>query len=122
MTGKDSSINWTGISDGFKIGSPISTVAPSIPLLPKEGCTSNTPAPVSTDITLTSGPTKPSEIAKATKQRIPLPHISPSDPSALNIRILRSAMVDGAATIRPSAPIPLCLSLIFSEISGQSRI
>ena len=39
-------------------------------------------------------------------QRTPLPHISPSDPSALNIRIRTSARSEGMIRIRPSPPTP----------------
>ena len=39
-------------------------------------------------------------------QRIPLPHISPSLPSALKIRIRKSAFLDGRIRMIPSAPAP----------------
>jgi hypothetical protein len=41
-----------------------------------------------------------------------LPHISASDPSALNIRIFASAFREGQIKISPSEPTPKCLSLI----------
>jgi hypothetical protein len=43
--------------------------------------------------------------------RTPLPHISDSEPSALNIRIRASARSDGTIKMRPSDPIPKCRSL-----------
>ena len=44
-------------------------------------------------------------------QRTPLPHISDSDPSALNIRIRASARSAGPIKISPSEPTPKCRSL-----------
>ena len=41
---------------------------------------------------------------------MPLPHIFASLPSALKIRILKSAFSDGEIQIIPSAPAPKCLS------------
>ena len=88
------------------------TLAPIIRLFSKIGKTSKLPAIVSTVITCESPFIKPSSLAKPTRHRIPFPHISPSEPSALNIRIFRSELLDdGQATMRPSAPMPLCLSL-----------
>jgi len=48
-------------------------------------------------------------------QRMPLPHILPSEPSALYILILKSATSDGLITISPSEPIPKCLLLTISD-------
>src|SRR5579871_3367332 len=43
---------------------------------------------------------------------MPLPHISASLPSGLNIRIRKSATLDGSTRINPSAPTPNLRSLI----------
>ena len=45
---------------------------------------------------------------------MPLPHISPSVPSALNMRMRRSARWLGSAMIRPSLPTPKWRSEIFA--------
>ena len=56
-------------------------------------------------------------------QRMPLPHIFPSEPSALKIRICASALSEGEIRIMPSPPIPKCgsLSLIESD-SGSGTV
>ena len=43
-------------------------------------------------------------------QRTPLPHISASLPSALNMRIRTSATSEGRIRISPSPPMPKCRS------------
>src|SRR5262245_46258354 len=43
------------------------------------------------------------------RHRIPFPHISASDPSALKMRILKSPFEDGSKRMIPSAPIPVRL-------------
>ena len=51
----------------------------------------------------------------------PLPHISASDPSALNMRMRTSAMSDGPTMISPSLPIPKCRSLTACDrVTGSS--
>ena len=52
-------------------------------------------------------------------QRTPLPHISPSEPSALNIRIRASARSEGMIRIRPSPPIPKWRSLTGTRQRGR---
>src|ERR1041384_6896368 len=42
---------------------------------------------------------------------MPLPHMDPSEPSALNMIIRKSAFFDGAIRIRPSEPTPVWRSL-----------
>jgi len=59
-------------------------------------------------------------------QRIALPHIFPSLPSALNIRIFASARPLGQMSTIPSPPMPLCLSesrtaKFSGEASGSRR-
>ena len=44
-------------------------------------------------------------------QRVAFPHIIPSEPSALNIRIRKSALSDGIISTIPSAPTPVWRSL-----------
>ena len=43
-------------------------------------------------------------------QRMPLPHIMPSLPSRLNMRIWASALSEGQMRMTPSPPTPLCRS------------
>ena len=43
-------------------------------------------------------------------QRMALPHILPSLPSRLNIRIFASATSEGQISTAPSPPMPLCRS------------
>jgi len=50
-------------------------------------------------------------------QRTPLPHISDSDPSALNMRMRTSAILLGSIRIKPSLPMPLWRS----EIARETR-
>ena len=45
-----------------------------------------------------------------------LPHIRPSEPSALNILILKSAISEGRISTRPSPPTPVCLSLVKIDV------
>ena len=59
-------------------------------------------------------------------QRMAFPHILPSLPSALNIRIFASAVSLGQMSTTPSPPIPKCRSEYFSAVpdgsgSGFSR-
>ena len=46
---------------------------------------------------------------------MPFPHISASEPSALNILILKSATDEGQIRMMPSLPIPVCLSESLTE-------
>src|ERR1039457_2601874 len=48
----------------------------------------------------------------AATQRVPLPEISASEPSAFSSRTRRSASVAGSTHSTPSAPMPLCRSQI----------
>ena len=85
------------------------------------GVTALTPASVSTITGEVRSGTIPFSKANPTRQRIPLPHISPSDPSALNMVIRRSAWSDGSARMIPSPPTPLWRSLMATASAGQSR-
>ena len=49
-------------------------------------------------------------------QRVPLPHIFPSDASALNMRIRKSATLEGQMQISPSEPTDRWRGLTYSEI------
>ena len=52
----------------------------------------------------------PSSYRYLATQRMALPHMAPSLPSALNMRIFASAMSEGQMRIMPSPPTPLCRS------------
>ena len=54
-------------------------------------------------------------------QRMPLPHISDSLPSALNMRMRASARSDGQMRIRPSLPTPKWRSLMTRLRAAASR-
>ena len=110
----------TGISSTANRGSPILTFAHTTVSPSHEGVTSRSPARVSTRTGEVSLGTMPRVSAKPTRQRMPFPHISASDPSALNILMRRSAWSDSSARIRPSAPIPVWRSLSLADIAGQS--
>src|SRR5438132_1499293 len=56
--------------------------------------------------------TRPWSYTYLATQRMPLPHISASLPSALNMRMRASALSDGQMRIKPSEPTPQCRSLI----------
>ena len=54
-------------------------------------------------------------------QRLALPHILASEPSALKMRILKSALFELPMSTRPSLPIPVCGALHSTEsFSGLS--
>ena len=94
----------TGMRSPSRIGSPISTRTP-VSLLPascRRG--TRTPAPVST--VNSASLLSPSAWTTPAKQRMPLPHISASVPSALKMRMRKSACSDGSTRISPSAPMP----------------
>ena len=78
------------------------------------------PAPVSTDISVLS--VSLWSYTYFATQRMPFPHISASEPSALYILILKSALSDGPIVISPSEPIPKCLSLTYIDtLAGSSN-
>ena len=53
--------------------------------------------------------------------RLALPHILASEPSALKMRMLKSALSERPISTRPSLPIPVCGALHFFEsFSGFS--
>jgi hypothetical protein len=52
---------------------------------------------------------------------MPLPHISDSLPSALNMRIRPSAFSEGQIRISPSLPTPKCRSLTARLSAAGSR-
>ena len=72
--------------------------------------TVSTPRPVS----IVTGPAgaRPRATTRWATHRMPLPHISASLPSALNIRIRATARGDGSTRIRPSPPTPRWRSAI----------
>ena len=76
------------------------------------------PAPVSTDISVLS--VSLWSYTYFATQRMPFPHISASEPSALYILILKSALSDGPIVISPSEPIPKCLSLTYIDTLAGS--
>ena len=53
-------------------------------------------------------------------QRTALPHILPSEPSALNIRILKSAISERQISTIPSPPTPVCRSDSRTASAGMS--
>eukprot|EP00171_Calliarthron_tuberculosum_P014932 IDg14932t1 len=67
------------------------------------------PAPVSTRNMPGALPHTPRSAAKRARQRMPLPHISGSDPSELNSRMAKSepSLVGGSMKMTPSAPTPV---------------
>ncbi len=67
----------TGISAGAKIGGPMSTRTKP----PSSIVTTFSPALVITDIVVPE--VSPSALANTARQRIPFPHISPTEPSEL---------------------------------------
>ena len=111
---------FTGISDGAKRGLPMLTRAAFISEPLYRGTTVRTPAIVSMVTSPTDRGTMPRSMAYLAKHRMPLPHISPSEPSALNIRILRSATSESITSIRPSLPTPKWRSLIAWDSWAQS--
>ena len=110
----------TGTSSVATFGAPMSTLARTMTPFSHTGVTTLSPDAVSTTTGDLSQGTIPCSTAKLTRQRTPLPHIWPSEPSALNIVILTSAWADSPARISPSEPIPVCLSLIAAATAGQS--
>ena len=112
-----------GIRAAANMGAPIETVAsctvPSRP--PRIQCTSRTPRRVSTRSGCRSH--RPRSTANFATQRMPFPHIMPSLPSALYIRMRTSASmpgVTGSTMMRPSLPIPTCRSLTQRASAGGS--
>ena len=112
-----------GMRAAAKIGAPIETIAsctvPSCP--PRIQCTSRTPRRVSTRSGCRSH--RPRSTANFATQRMPLPHIIPSLPSALYIRMRTSAAtpgVTGSTMMSPSLPIPTCRSLTQRASAGGS--
>ena len=110
-------------------GRPMLTLPRAItPDASRKSWTSRRPAAVSTRTTsglsreVSSWPfTRPCSTANLPRHRTPLPHISASDPSTLNICMRTSASLRGGRTrIRPSAPTPKCRSLILTASPAGS--
>ena len=84
------------------------------------GVTAISPAPVSTDSAPFGDGTSLRSRTNLAKQRMPLPHISLSEPSAFHILMRMSARSDRAATMRPSEPMPKWRSDTRRDSSDQS--
>ena len=98
---------------------PISTVTWSTFPLHMSSFNSFMPPRVSTVSLLLL--TRPWSYTYFPTHRMALPHMIPSEPSALNIRICTSALSDGQMSTRPSDPMPKCLSLtVIAACSGLS--
>ena len=120
----------TGTSWGLRRGTPMATRAPVTRRPCARGSTVRSPARVSTRRAVSGQGTTSRSRANLAKQRMPLPHISASEPSGLNIRMRRSAFWlgraragccwEGRAKIRPSAPTPKWRSHTCRARSGQS--
>ncbi len=93
---------------GCTTGTPIPTAAPAAAPSRMSRDSSRSPAPVSTARCRLF--VSPLSYTYLPKQRMPLPHMAPSEPSALNIRILKSARWDGHTQMMPSPPTPKCRS------------
>ena len=91
-----------GTSDLLTSGSPISTV-----MRPPPPAILTVLVPASVSISARSPSRTPRSSANRNKARMPLPHISASEPSALKMRILTSPPSEGSMTTTPSAPTPL---------------
>ena len=77
-----------------------------------------TPAPVSTSMTVLS--VMPCSYTYLATQRMPLPHISPAEPSALYISMRKSALSEGQMQMSPSPPTPKCRSETYRARAGRS--
>ena len=110
----------TGTSSGANIGLPIDTRAATTIPSSLIGTISLIPARVSTCSFPSVLGTIPLSSEYLAKHLIPLPHISPSDPSELNIRIFKSAISEVWIKIIPSLPTPKCLLLISMARRPQS--
>ena len=111
----------TGISAARRSGCPIPTRTIELRLLLRVTTSESTPRPVSIVI----GPSGawPRATTKCATQRTPLPHISASLPSALNMRMRAAATFEGSTSTRPSPPIPRCRSEIcVASICGSAGI
>ncbi|OQA14188.1 MAG: hypothetical protein BWY62_01113 [Firmicutes bacterium ADurb.Bin356] len=98
----------TGICSHLKFGLPMFTrTASTLPLSSK--MSSGRIGPESVSISNVFALVSPASYKYFAKTRIPFPHISASEPSALKIRILNAAVFEGSSTSRPSAPTPVCL-------------
>ena len=95
------------MSSALRPGSPIDTLARDITPFSQIGVTCRTPEAVWTSTVVSPGVRMPWSKANRTRQRMPFPHMSPSEPSELNMIMHRSAPSDGAARMMPSAPTPL---------------
>ena len=111
----------TGTSSGVRIGRPMFTRARTTWPSRMTGVTSSTPAPVSAVKLPSRSETSPRSTANLAKQRMPLPHISPSEASGLNMRMRRSATSEGSASSRPSEPTPKWRSDTAAASAPQSR-
>ena len=110
-----------GIRSCARIGAPIITLARATrPSEPRSHETSSTPRPVSTRSGFACA--MPRSTANLATQRMPLPHISPSLPSALNMRMRTSASARlGAQTaISPSLPTATWRSLTSRAARARS--
>jgi hypothetical protein len=97
-----------GIFSDSRIGSPMFTVTSRATPSTTFSASVSTPRPVSTFMGLLRD--KPWSHEYLATQRMPLPHISPSDPSTLNMRMRTSALSLGRIMISPSLPMPKCRS------------
>ena len=105
----------TGIFSGASSGAPMSTV--SRPGSLRTMCF--TPESVSTSAAVPEA--YPWRNRYSATQRTPFPHILPSLPSALNMRIFASAVSEGQMRMTPSPPTPLCRSeSVRASSSGAS--
>ena len=99
----------TGMSAGSSSGEPISTVTSATCPSWTTSAKCFTPASVFTSICRLS--VRPWSNTYFPTQRMPLPHISEREPSALNISMKKSACTDGRMRMSPSDPMPKWRSL-----------
>ena len=111
----------TGISSACNHARPIFTRTRStVAEVMAERSACNTPAPVSIASAPSLGVIPTRSTRYLVKQRNPLPHISPSDPSELTITIRAAATSVSCAIRIPSAPTPKCRSQIRGASPDQS--
>ena len=101
-------------------GSPISTVTASTVSSLIESLSNFMPDNVSNEISLFA--VSPYSYKYLPIQRLAFPHIRASEPSALNIRILKSAIFDLSIRTNPSLPIPVCGLLQMIDFSSGFAI
>ena len=111
----DSSMHWLsgspamGMSLRSSRGGPMLTR--TVLTLPLSTVSLSVLRPASVSTVISSLDTSPWSYAYLATQRMPLPHIWASLPSALNMRMRTWALSDGRMSIRPSAPMPKWRSL-----------